>query len=148
MNPWKIIGWIVLGGLVLVIGSCGLLLLGMAGQAERSVGDGPQTSRAEKRAPPPYSVRVSSVECEGVGSRAKAEVTVDNNGTEIPFAKVFVEFLDKGGTVVSASDSYFSPHTIPQAARASASVYSGSGDTNQCRVVRIQDGDGNPVKIL
>lgn len=78
--------------------------------------------------------------------RGKADITIRNTGsTAIPFAKVFVEFTNKDGSVASAQDSYFSPSTIPPGASASATVYSNGPSAQSCGPTRMQDGDGNPV---
>lgn len=144
MNPWKIIGWIVLAFLVVSFGLCGL---GMFGAARNQEGATAEKRPTLGRSTPTYSVHVEKVECVSRG-RDKAEVTITNNGPAIPYAKAYFEFVKKDGTVAAASDSYFSPTTVPSGARASADSYSSGSGSHQCRLVRIQDGDGNPVTLL
>lgn len=148
MNPWKIIGWIVLGGMVLMLTLCGLVVVGVS-----SSGDGPRSTSSSGSSPPAatapaYAARVDSFECEERAGRTRADMTITNTGAiAIPYAKAFVEF-SKGGQVTSADDTYFSPSTIPPGARASATFYSGRGsDADTCSPKAVQDGDGYPVLI-
>jgi hypothetical protein len=147
MNPWKIIGWIVLGCMVLVGGCCGL---GIFGAAVRDV-DQPETRSAPDSKPKPsglaYAVHVVKLECSSRGID-RAQVTIENRGDEIPFAKVFVEFVNRDGSIAAAEDSFFSPSTIPRGARASATAYSRDTRAKSCRVTGIQDGDGNRVTLM
>jgi hypothetical protein len=145
MNPWKIIGWIVLVCLVLMLGFCGLVLYGI-GSSTNS--DSIQSSTSPSRAAPTYSVKIVSVECRDNHGRNRADITVTNTGsTSIPYTKVFVQFQDRSGAVLSAQDSYLRPHDIPPGATASATVYSSGGGASTCGVVAIQDGDGNAVQV-
>lgn len=148
MNPWKIIGWIVLGGILLMLAFCGLVIV-----VASSTGDTARTAAGTSSISPPaaapaYSVRVESFECEKGGGRTRADMTITNTGQiAIPYAKAYFEF-SKAGQVTSANDSYFRPTTIPPGARASATVYSGSGsDADTCTPKAIQDRDGYPVTI-
>jgi hypothetical protein len=138
MNPWKIIGWIVLGFIVLVLLFCGLGIFGSAwkrGQAKLDDG-----STAE----PAHNVSVVSLDCSG-SPIDSAKVTIINNGPELRFAKVYVEFVDGGGRVAAAEDSFLRPTTIPTGSRASATVYSRATRAGKCRVAEIQDRDGNRI---
>ena len=147
MNPWKIIGWIVLGFIVLVVGFCGL---GIFGAAMRDVNTSSGTTRASEPRKPSglaYAAHVVDLNCSG-RTIDRAQVTIENRGDEIPFAKVFVEFLNKDGSIAAAEDSYFSPSTVPRGSRASATVYSNGARAESCRVTGIQDGDGNRVTLM
>ena len=147
MNPWKIIGWIVLGFIVLVVGFCGL---GIFGAAMRDVNERSSRPKVEAKPAPSglaYAVRVVKVDCSG-RSIDQARVTIENRGDEIPFAKVFVEFINKDGSIAAAEDSFFSPSTIPRGARASATAYSRGTHAERCRVTGIQDGEGNSVTLM
>lgn len=147
MNPWKIIGWIVLGFIVLVVGFCGLGIFGaVMSDLDKETGSA-QPSVNTPSPSPAYTVHVVNLDCSS-RSIDRAQVTIENRGGEIPFAKVFIEFLNKDGSIAAAEDSYFSPSTIPPSARASASVYSRGTRAHSCRVIRIQDGDGNPVDLI
>lgn len=147
MNPWKIIGWIVLGFIVLVVGFCGL---GIFGAAMRDTGSARTSNRSAPEREPSglaYAVHVVNLECSG-RNVDRAQVTIENRGDEIPFAKVFIEFLNKDGSIAAAEDSYFRPSTVPRGARASATAYSRGSNAHTCRVARIQDGSGNRVTLL
>jgi hypothetical protein len=149
-NPWKIIGWIVLGLLLLSLIFCGgmcALVVGPSVQQGIERGQSKLDTPAALESRSPYSVRVVSVTCESRHANS-AEVAIDNNGAEIPYAKAYVEFLDSNGKVIAAEDSYFRPSTIPRGSRASAHIYSRSTGAESCRLERIQDGDGNPVPLL
>lgn len=138
MNPWKIIGWIVLALLVLMLWSCGTSFSRRS--AERAAPPAPE-SQAQ------HAVRVVTVECTSRG-RDLAEVTVINAGaTTIEYAKAFAQFKDKAGNVVSARDSYFTPTSIPPGATASARVYSNGSGADTCELATIQDGDGLAVNM-
>ena len=145
MNPWKIIGWIVLALLLLMIYSCVKVAANIGGSDTSAVPS--STSNAQ----PTYSVTVVSTECREDYGKNEADITVRNTGpTTIPFAKAFVEFrdgADGAGNVLSAQDSYFSPHDIPPGATASASVYSSGGGAKSCGMTAMQDGSGNAVSV-
>lgn len=138
MNPWKIIGWIVLVGMLLSLTFCGLVCVRVAADM-----DGPKANGASPNssaASPDYRVEVLSLSCEERGNMTKVGVTVRNSGgLEIPFAKAFFRV----GT--QSEDSYFSPSTVPAGSLASADSYVRSpGD---CRLLMIQDGKGNQVRL-
>lgn len=144
MNPWKIIGWIVLAFMGLVLYACVKVA---ANLAPVDGGSAVNTPTRVAAAAPSYTVKVVSVECDASG-RDRADITVQNTGTAtIPYAKAFAEFTSKSGGVDSAQDSYFRPHDIPPGARASATVYSNGSGSHKCGLVRIQDGDGNQVTL-
>jgi hypothetical protein len=145
MNPWKIIGWIILACLILMLGFCGLVLYGVGSSTKSPPSQGSASSVAPA---PDYSVRVVSVECQNNYGRNRANVTVTNTGSStIPYTKVFVQFKDGSGAVLSAQDGYLRPHDIPPGATASATVYSSGGGASTCDVAAIQDGDGNAVQM-
>jgi|SRR5690606_6919843 hypothetical protein len=145
MNPWKIIGWIVLVCLILMLGFCGLVLYGV-GSSTNSPSS--QSSASTAAPAPTYSVRVVSVECQDNYGRNRADVTVTNTGSStIPYTKVFVQFKDSSGSILSAQDGYLRPHDIPPGSTASATVYSSGGGASTCEVVALQDGDGNAVQV-
>ena len=141
MSPWKIIGWIFLAFLLLIMWSC------MKAVSNRTPDPGAATSAAASPSVPSYSVTIVSTECQNDYGRDSAEITIRNTGPEIPYAKGFVEFHDKAGKVLSAQDSYFTPHTIPAGATASMTAYSSGGGAIRCGLTTIQDGDGNRVSI-
>lgn len=102
---------------------------------------------APAAAAPAYAVNLVNLDC---GSRGvdRAKVTIENRGVEIPFAKVFVEFVNKDGSVAVAEDGFFSPSTIPAGARASATVYARRSQAESCRIGAVVDGDGNRVPLI
>lgn len=145
MSPWKIIGWIVLVGLMAALAFCASVLyrVGSTQNSPSWLGSSPSPQQR-----PIYSVKVVSVECRDNYGRNRADVTVTNTGsTTIPYAKVFVQFNDGSGKVLSAQDNYLSPHDIPPGAAASATVYSSGGGSKTCGLVGVQDGDGNAVVL-
>lgn len=145
MNPWKIIGWIVLAGIVLMLTFCAAVLYRVGDAKKSSAQVIPEASSGDT---PSHSVKVVSVECQDNYGRNRADITVTNVGiTTIPYTKVFVQFKDGAGSVLSAQDGYLNPHDIPPGATASATVYSGGGGSKSCGVVAIQDKDGNAVAL-
>jgi len=152
MNPWKIIGWIVLVLMVLFLAFCSLVLY-RAGdamnKADRSMPIPAQANTSASSATTlPLSVQVVSFECIARPGRDKAEMTVRNTGaTTISFTKLFVEFKNSDGSIASASNSYFSPHDIPPGSVASTTVYSNGGGARTCEPSAIQDRDGRPVSF-
>ena len=147
MNPWKIIGWIVLLLIVLMLAFC-VSVLYRIGDTQDSPTQAFSSSSSATPASPAHSVTVVSVECQDNYGRNRADITVTNTGsTVIPYAKVFVQFKDSTGKVLSAQDSYLRPHDVPPGATASATVYSSGGGSESCGVTAIQDGDGNAVAL-
>ena len=145
MNPWKIIGWIVLAGIALMLTFCAAVLYRVGDAQNSSAQATPAASSPEA---PSHSVKVVSVECQDNYGRNRADVTVTNIGiTTIPYAKVFVQFKDDAGNVLSAQDGYLNPHDISPGATASATVYSSGGGSKSCSVVAVQDKDGNAVAL-
>jgi len=102
---------------------------------------GSHTSQA-----PSYAVHLVNLACGGIGIDG-AQITVENRGPEIPFARAFVDFIAADGTIVGAADAYFSPTTIPERSRASAKLYSRGTRAESCRLSRVQDGKGHPVDL-
>lgn len=144
MNPWKIIGWIVLGFLLLVIYSCGKVAMDYAEQQE-ALESGRPIPRATPA--PSHQLTVIRMECIDRG-RGHLDVTVRNDGpTEIPYAKAFGNFYVGDGSVLSADDSYFNPSTIPRGSFASAKVFSDTAGWVKCGLATVQDTDGNPVSL-
>jgi hypothetical protein len=150
MNPWKIIGWIVLVVVVLTLGFCSYVAY-LFGEATEGTSLSSPTEAIEspsQRVAPSYSLKVVSTECADNYGKNRADVTVKNTGTNtIPYAKAFVEFQDKSGKLLSAQDSYFSPTAIPPGATASTTVYSSGGGAKTCGLSSVQDGDGNAVTL-
>ena len=143
MNPWKIIGWIVLAFMLYAMYSCGTAI--NDAERRRDAG-GADTSAATALAAPAYVVEVISVECDDNHGRNRADITVLNTGRDaIPYAKVFFQFTDAAGKVLWAEDSYFSPTDIPPGAMASATLYADGGGSANCGPTAMQDGDGNRV---
>jgi len=125
-------------GLAVLFGSASAI-----GSSAQSTPSTPQQVSA-----PGYTVNVVSVECRDNYGRNRADITVTNTGsTTIPFAKVFVQFKDRSGNVLSAQDGYLSPHDVPPGATASATVYSSRGGAETCGVTSLQDRDGNAVQL-
>ena len=143
MNPWKIIGWIVLAFIALLLYSCFRVMGGMADT------ESPKPAQATSQEPAPdYRLTVVSSTCRNDYGRDRAEITVRNTGqVAIPFAKVFVEFRDKANKTIAARDTYFSPTTIPAGSTASATAYSGGGGADSCGPTSMQDGDGRPIQF-
>ena len=145
-NPWKIIGWIVLGFFLLWMYSCMKTVsnmdVGAPSSASATSGSGADL------AGPSYELAIVSVACEG-GRYSKADITVRNTGTSaIPFAQAFFEFTDDAGKVVATGDSFFSPSTIPPGSTASTSVYASPNvDFARCRPSAVQDRRGNPATL-
>lgn len=141
MNPWKVVGWIVVAVLVLLLATCSLFLYGVGkattkknGVAVAAVGEHPK--------PKTHQLQVISIECASHGLD-RADITVRNTGeTTISFAKAFVQFKDKSGSVIGAHDSYFSPNEIPPGAVASADVYSNGTGAYTCGLIAVQDSNG------
>lgn len=152
MNPWKIIGWIVLAGIILMLGLCSLAAYQVG---KRQLAENAQSQESGAVAPqqpvgPKHSVEVVNVSCEQNYSRPKASITVRNTGeTAIEYAKVYVKFTRKDGSVASAEDSYLRPSTIPPGSLASANTFSAEGADGivNCGLEAVQDRDGNPVAI-
>lgn len=142
MNPWKLIGWIVLGFMVLFMWYCARVAMRVA-ESEPQAYDGPRYGSIQpNKQAVSYSAKVIGFTCEGRYDYTTAKLTIRNTGsTQIPFAKLFVNFTGSGGS--AQGDSYFSPSTIPPGATASADVMQ-RGDYN-CEVQAVQDGHGNPV---
>lgn len=145
MNPWKIIGWILLVLLLLMLTFCGVVCHKFSQTYEQSNSQGP--SKQPISAKHEYAFQTVSVECTSPAGRDKADVTIRNVGnSEVQYAKVFVSFFNDGN-VVSAQDSYLRPTSIPPGATASATVYSSGGGADSCAPTAFQDSDGNPIKI-
>lgn len=108
----------------------------------------PGSSSSASATNPPHSVDVINVSCEQNYTRPKAEVSVRNDGqTTIKYAKAYIQFQRKDGSVASAADSYFRPTDIPPGSMASATIYSSQGASgiSNCQLVAVQDGDGQAV---
>lgn len=149
LNPWKIIGWIFLAFLALILYSC-VRVAGTIGSSA-TTGSPPSSSPAFSTAAPvapPHKADVLSFQCEQQGNYDVGKATIRNTGTTtIPYAKFFVEFVDRNEKVVGAGDTYFSPTDIPPGATASADVMERSTGGTSCRPSAFQDGDGNPIDI-
>lgn len=144
MNPWKLIGWIVLALVLLLLSYCAVFIYSV-GKSQ----DADPVKQAQ-RAMPEYRVKIISVTCEDNYGRNKATITVQNTGNmAIPDAKVFMNFQDGNGSVLSTDDSYFRPSSIPPGSLSSAKTYAaeGSPQADKCAPAAIQDGAGNPVSI-
>lgn len=144
MNPWKIIGWIVLGFLVLVMFSCYRAFAPRSAEQEarHQAAKVAALQRAEAQRPPPpvYEFTITGVKCEPRGSYVLMGVSGRNTGRlTIPYAKFYASV---GGI---PDDTYFRPTDIPPGSLASAEVMVRS--QGECKFVGIQDGDGIPVKI-
>lgn len=148
MNPWKIVGWIVLVILILFLATCGLFLYGVGkAGADRQVNGGASGPTASAAPAPRHTLQVVSINCSGDG-RDRADITVRNVGTTtLSFAKAYVEFKDEAGKVIAANDSYFSPHDIPPGSIASADVYSSGSGAHKCGLTAVQDRDGAPATL-
>jgi hypothetical protein len=156
-SPWTIIGWMIVAAIVLPLATCAFVASRVANSAYDDYGRrvrlgvaAPAEADNSMAAPSAasYSMKVVSVECTDNYGRNKANITARNTGsTAIPFAKVFIQFKNKTGGVISAQDSYFSPTTIPSGATASATVYSSGGGAKTCGPVAIQDRYGASVSF-
>lgn len=134
MNPWKIIGWIVLGFLVLLMYGC------YQAFRPRTADEIISQQRAAEAARPKYEFTMDSFSCETLGSYTRPKVTGRNTGTTtIPFAKLYVTV---GGV---AGEIYFDPHTIPPGSIASAEPMVRA--EGRCSITGMQDGRGNPVVL-
>lgn len=142
MNPWKILGWVILVFFFVALAFCGLVCVRVASDMPPSSSHPAPSAApsASSRNVPVYHVDIQSFTCEEKYGRVEAAVTVRNSGgNEIPFAKAFF----KVGT--SSFDGYFSPSSIPPGAL--ASVSRSTRDTGDCSLAGIQDGGGNSVTI-
>lgn len=136
----------MLATLVLALGTCGLLVYRVAQSPARD--KAPEAPLSSPAPAPDYVLKVLSLECQTAGGIDRGELTVLNVGSAtIPNAKVFVEFHDKAGKTLSATDSYLRPSTIPPGSRASARVWSSSKGAATCAPTAFQDGQGAPVRI-
>jgi len=144
MNPWKIIGWIVLGFLILLMFSCYRAFAPRSAEQEaryqEAVAASERRVEAQRPAPPRYEFTVTGIKCETRGSYTLMGISGRNTGsTTIPYTKFYASI---GGL---PEDTYFSPHTIPPGALASAEVMSRTH--GECKFVGIQAGNGAPVSI-
>lgn len=134
MNPWKIIGWIVLGFMVLLMYSCYQVM------RPRTQAEIVSQQRAAEAARPVYEFTVQSFTCESRGSYTTPRITGRNTGnTTIPYAKIFVTVGE------AAEDTYFSPTDIPPGSIASADPMVRAH--GRCSISGMQDGYGNPVTL-
>ena len=146
-NPWKIIGWIVLGFFLLWMWSC------MKTVAEMDTSGGLTSSGTASAGstldPPPTKDQAKVTDADEGGRYSNAVLTLSNTATTaIPFAQAFFEFTDDGGKVVATGDSFFSPSTIPPGSTASTSVYASPNvDFARCRPSAVQDRRGNPATL-
>lgn len=88
---------------------------------------------------PGYSVDVVSIVCDPNFKRPRAEITIQNLGPEIKFAKAFVSF---GG---ESQSGYFEPTTLPTGAMGDVAMYGSQGASSACGLTAIQDREGRPV---
>lgn len=144
MNPWKIIGWIVLAFIVLVLYSCGKAASELS--SARS-GSGAETASypapsAAQPSPPDLTADLISFACEesASGRYTRAEITIRNtslNPLKFPEAYVAV-----AGRVETAP---FTPFEVPAGSLANASIMSqAKGD---CVLQAVQDHSGTPIAI-
>lgn len=141
MNPWKIIGWIVLGFLVLVMFSCYRAFAPRSSEEQARYQAAAQRAEAQRPTPPTYSLSITGFSCDEStgGGYTKMTVMVKNTGPRIGSAKLFATI---GG---QPEDTYFNPYDIPAGSVSTATLMSRTrGD---CRVVAVQDRAGNPVKL-
>ena len=87
---------------------------------------------------PAHQLKVLSVKCSPNYGRPRIDLAVQNTGqTTLEFPKAVASF---GGAI---NDSYLSPNTLRPGGIATASFYSpAEGDSADCSLVAIQDGDG------
>lgn len=135
MNPWKIIGWILLVFMLLSLTFCGLVCVRVAKNS-------PQYKAAND---PNYRPQLTliSTSCDANHGRPRADIAVRNSGTvELEFAKAFISF---GGTV---HDSYISPSTLPVGSTGTITAYANSGESANCRLDSVQDRSGQRIPVL
>lgn len=116
MNPWKIIGWIVLGGLVLLLAFCGAVVyrVGVNEANRQDIENGTHVPE-----PSAYSAKVLSFTCEesASGAYTRSEMTIRNtSGQPMSYVRIFVRLGD------AVENTYFTPVSIPQDGMASATV--------------------------
>lgn len=134
MNPWKIIGWIVLAFIGLMMYSCIRVASNMDSGTTGSSAASPAASRLDHR------VELMSFVCEKRYERTRAELTIRNEGsTTMEFSKAIVNF---DGAMV---DGYFSPHTLAPGVIATNTIYSPGG--GGCQLIAVQDRDGVQAAI-
>ena len=141
MNPWKIIGWIVLGFLVLVMFSCYRAFAPRSPEDQARFDAATAAADARVRAAAPrYEFTITGVKCEERGSYTVMGISGRNSGSAtIPEAKFFATV---GGI---PEDRYFSPMDIPPGALASADVMIRA--RGECKFVGIQAGGGAAVEV-
>lgn len=155
INPWRVIGWIVLGFVVLILGSC-IVMIGAVGSAMNQADNATQ---AQEHANPidaltsstgepaavqeTYKLRVIGFTCSENYGRTKAEISFQNIGAyKIHFAKVLMKFGDS-----ATNSSYLQPVELQSGATADTTIYAPEGTSGDCEIVSVQDNDGNPVEV-
>lgn len=135
MNPWKIIGWLVLAAIVWAVAKP--FWAGYTGYNSRR-----DMAESRHMAPPSVTFRVDGIECRNERGWFKGKVTVQNMGPgEVSFAKLFLESGDY------RIDTYFQPPTIPEGAMASASWMERGETTQNCSIQAIQDNFGKRIVL-
>lgn len=131
--PWVKAGLGILALLAVLKISAGL----RGSESTAAANDGEELPAA-----PTYRVKVVSISCEPNYGRARSEVTIRNEGSEIPYLTVFVSFGP------ATQKGYFQPSTVPSGAMAEATLYAAEGiKATGCTIAQMQDGDGRPVTL-
>lgn len=135
MNPWKIIGWIVLVLLLMSLYRCYEVFRPRSGEEVQ------QAQVRAEQARPRHEFTIDSFTCEQVYTTTRVKVSGRNTGaTTIEFAEIFFMVGDE------SLSPFFNPHDIPAGSIATAKhIARRHGD---CRIVGMQDRHGNPVTLL
>jgi hypothetical protein len=135
VNPWKIIGWIVLALMLCSLTFCGLVCVNIGNrQVGAAVADIPGR---------PAQLYLKSISCDPNHGRPRADLTFENTGGgEIRYPKAYVSF---GGKI---HDSYIHPNILLRSSLGTATVYANEGDAASCRLDRVQDNDGVRIQVL
>ena len=151
VNPWMIIGWIILAIVLLIIGSCVAMVAVVGNAMDKADSAQPAAPTASYGQPvaetpaaqPIYKVQVVGFSCSENYGRTKAEISFQNIGAyNMEFAQVLVKF---GGN--ATKQSYLQPTEFRAGSTASATVYAPEGYSGNCAIVSVQGRDGIPAEI-
>lgn len=139
MNPWKIIGWIVLALMLLSLTFCGLVCVRVASNTSA-----PQTGTPGPGNPAGIArLYKRSISCDPHYGLPRADVVFENDGgVDLEFAKAYVSF---GGKI---REGYIRPTTLPRGSLGTVTIYGVEGGSADCRLERVQDRSGNRIQVL
>ena len=144
MNPWKIIGWIVLALMLVSLTFCGLVCVRVAQTDTSKLGGATRTGKAAPGNPHGNArLYLKSITCDANYGRPRADLVFENNGgVDLEYAQAYVSF---GGKI---HEGFINPTKLPQGSLGTITVYGAQGESAACVLERVQDRDGDRIQVL